>query len=577
MIWFADPPLSVRYPIYTRANTVESLPNPMTPLSATLGMMGSWERGMRNFWVSTGGFSEDDFEADRPARGSIGGYHYINISFYRVVGVRTPGLSPEKVDFQYFGSQPGLPGYQPEAWHVDAAKSQRLAEFFDAALAGHNHPDFGALTRSVDEVVATRPALASLDDGALVARMRGLYPTLVVACEQLIFAMLTAGRAVAALTAVCERVERGDLPMVLTSAIGDVESARPGFELWDLSRAVRRSVVLTALFDDASGDLEKRLVADEHDDVRALHATLERFLLRFGYRGVAEFEMQAATWETEPGLVLDAVDRLRKVPDEQSPYERNRRLAEQRTEARQVLLDLLPIEAERDDAARALRAAERLLAAREESKANTIRVFHEMKLLAWELGRRHAARRQLERAEHVFMLLDEQLDDFVLHPEAWTETLAERAHEHARIAGLEAPFVVVGQPPPLATWALRSARREVKIDSRTLTGIAAVPGTYTGRARTVLDPGADTFFEPGDVLVAHATDPSWVPFFLSAGAVVNNTGSQLTHSVIMARELGVPCVVSVEGATDVLDGRMVCVDGTAGTVTLLDDVAVAVP
>ena len=74
---------------------------------------------------------------------------------------------------------------------------------------------------------------------------------------------------------------------------------------------------------------------------------------------------------------------------------------------------------------------------------------------------------------------------------------------------------------------------------------------------------------PGDVLVAPITDPAWTPLFVPAGAVVVDVGAQISHAVIVARELGIPCVVSVTDATRrIPDGAAVTVDGTAGTVTV---------
>ena len=78
-------------------------------------------------------------------------------------------------------------------------------------------------------------------------------------------------------------------------------------------------------------------------------------------------------------------------------------------------------------------------------------------------------------------------------------------------------------------------------------------------------------FEPGDVLIAPFTDPAWTPLFLPAAAVVVNVGALMSHAIIVSRELGIPCVVAVEGATEKIpEGAMIEVDGTTGTVKLLD-------
>ena len=86
-----------------------------------------------------------------------------------------------------------------------------------------------------------------------------------------------------------------------------------------------------------------------------------------------------------------------------------------------------------------------------------------------------------------------------------------------------------------------------------------------------MDPADAVDLEPGEVLVAPITDPAWTPLFLPSAAVVVDVGALMSHAVIVSRELGIPCVVSVENATErIPDGALVEVDGTAGTVTVLE-------
>ena len=104
-----------------------------------------------------------------------------------------------------------------------------------------------------------------------------------------------------------------------------------------------------------------------------------------------------------------------------------------------------------------------------------------------------------------------------------------------------------------------------------LAGVPGCPGRATGRARVVLHPSDPAGLQPGEVLVAATTDPSWTPLFVGAAAVVVDVGTALSHAVIVSRELGIPCVVSVNGATATIpDGAVVTVDGSTGTVTVIE-------
>jgi phosphoenolpyruvate synthase/pyruvate phosphate dikinase len=76
--------------------------------------------------------------------------------------------------------------------------------------------------------------------------------------------------------------------------------------------------------------------------------------------------------------------------------------------------------------------------------------------------------------------------------------------------------------------------------------------------------------DPGDILIAHTTDPSWASLMFMAGALVVDIGGQLSHAAVVARELGIPCVMNtLDGTRLVHDGDRLRIDGAAGTVEIL--------
>jgi pyruvate,water dikinase len=101
-----------------------------------------------------------------------------------------------------------------------------------------------------------------------------------------------------------------------------------------------------------------------------------------------------------------------------------------------------------------------------------------------------------------------------------------------------------------------------------LTGIPTSRGHYRGILRVVRDTADFGKVEAGDVIAIPYSDVGWTPLFARAGAVVAAAGGMLSHSSIVAREYRIPCVVSVEGAMQLVDGATVTVDGYAGTVVL---------
>ena len=102
-----------------------------------------------------------------------------------------------------------------------------------------------------------------------------------------------------------------------------------------------------------------------------------------------------------------------------------------------------------------------------------------------------------------------------------------------------------------------------------LRGKPASGGRVTGTARVLHHPSEGARMRPGDILVCVTTTPVWAPLFSIAGGVVTETGGALSSLATVARERGIPTVISVHGATArIRDGQIVTVDGDSGVVLI---------
>ncbi len=182
----------------------------------------------------------------------------------------------------------------------------------------------------------------------------------------------------------------------------------------------------------------------------------------------------------------------------------------------------------------------------------------------------------LQRLDHIFMLLDSEIEPFIAAPGSMKATLAHRYEHRLELGELEPPFIVAdGDVPPLSEWHRKTSSpaspAAVAAAGDVLWGVPGCPGVARGTARVILDPLDPSALEPGDILVAPVTDSAWAPLFMTAGGVVANVGGQISHAIIVSRELGLPCVVSVEHATErIPDGAVIEVDGTTGQVTIVE-------
>jgi pyruvate,water dikinase len=168
-----------------------------------------------------------------------------------------------------------------------------------------------------------------------------------------------------------------------------------------------------------------------------------------------------------------------------------------------------------------------------------------------------------------FCVTIDELPLLLESPTSFEAVIAARRGQQRDLDARVPPPWFEGRIPDPTGWPLRADQAPAAPRFGTvLSGVAVNGGRASGPARVIVDPGDPRGLEPGEVLVCAITDPSWTPLFLSAVAVACDSGALQSHAAIVARELGIPAVLSVPGITGVADGTLLHVDGDAGTVTI---------
>lgn len=535
--WITDLEISERYPLYTRANAGEVLPDPVSPLSASTVWTATNE-GWRDAYINVGTSDPDEVLPHEPSA-IFGGYLYINASMTRVFGVRGPNLTPEMMDFTYFGDHPDVPPYVPAPWHVSPSNTEKIGAWMGDVMAA----DLAVLLddqAEANDTRASRPDLSRSSDHELVERARSLLPLIRRLFERHI--IVTAGASIGpgVLAAIAEAMGDPSLALKLISGVGDVDSALPSHAMWQLSRLDQESAEFRSGFD--------------------------AFLVEFGSRGPNEWDIISDVWETKPDLALAMIAVMRKQGDDGDPSTRGGQRSAEREAVTETIRGALAADAETLGQFEAgLASAHVYLAGRERTKTNIIKVVHEVRVAFRELANRHGV-----PVDEFHQLLGDELDAFLAGPDGFGSRMKQRLVEYRELFDREPPFIINEVVPPLSTWPKRNADAVAASTSGdVLTGVPGCPGTVTGTARVILDPSDPLALEPGDILIAPVTDPAWTPLFVPAGGVVVDVGAQVSHAIIVSRELGIPCVVSVTGATrSIPDGATITVDGDAGTVTI---------
>jgi phosphohistidine swiveling domain-containing protein len=149
-------------------------------------------------------------------------------------------------------------------------------------------------------------------------------------------------------------------------------------------------------------------------------------------------------------------------------------------------------------------------------------------------------------------------------PEKATEIqtlIAARRDEIEKSRDITLPEIIYGNvTPPLSL---------TKSDAKKVNGIPTSPGYFQGRLKVIRSGEDFEKVRQGDVIAVPYSDVAWTPLFAKAGAVIAEAGGILSHSSIIAREYGIPCVVSVNGACNLPENIEVIVDGYQGVILIV--------
>ena len=129
------------------------------------------------------------------------------------------------------------------------------------------------------------------------------------------------------------------------------------------------------------------------------------------------------------------------------------------------------------------------------------------------------------------------------------------------------PPFLRGEAPVVDARRSIESGRNVETVQRQWRGRAISPGIARGVARIVQSANELSRVQPGDILIAPATDPAWTPIFARIAGLVVERGGVLSHSAVVAREYHLPAVAGITGiVNEIRNGEMIEVDGSSGIV-----------
>lgn len=334
-----------------------------------------------------------------------------------------------------------------------------------------------------------------------------------------------------------------------------------------VNMAVHMHAMARLLDDTDAADVEelgRRLVSRELP--AAFLKAWDDFVASFGCRGPMEMDLAHPRYGDEAGIALKQVVAMTADRATVDPAGASARLAAQRRAAAATLIGRAGI-LRRSVLRRLNSVAELFVGFRDTPKHHLLIILHHLRRRLVIEGERLHREGRLDEPGHVFDLDIETLIAAETDPALELRRLRAAGREHHdRLAAQAINFPSLIDSRGRILRAPRAAGK-----NGALQGVGLSPGIVVGRARTLRSPHEKALVK-GEVLIAYTTDPGWTPIFVNAAAVVLEIGGALQHGAVVAREFGLPCVAGIDGiSTAVIDGQLLEVDGSAGTVRLLPD------
>jgi pyruvate,water dikinase len=368
----------------------------------------------------------------------------------------------------------------------------------------------------------------------------------------------------------------GTLHNDLLCGDGSIHSTEVTTQLLVLARMIEQEPILKEAFANTPPEQAlERLRTDARFET--VGESFEQYLKDYGMRCVEEMKLETVTIRDNPVFCVAMMQNYLRhgVPDvstqlaREQKVRRNAEVALARALGRQPILGFLKLLVYR----RILSRARRAVRNRENQRFARTQVYGLVRMLLRSIGAQWQQRGLIDRVEDIFYL---EIDEVWTYIEGAAtcvnlkELIALRRREFEGYLSASPDDHIETTGEVYVSNTLTQAPKEVA-HVRLLKGLGCCAGVVEQTVRVVLRPDSGLQLS-GEILVAKQTDPGWIVLFPSISGLIVEKGSMLSHSAIVAREMGIPAVVGVKDATRILrDGDRVVLDGAAGTVTVVSE------
>ncbi|NHZ72464.1 MAG: phosphoenolpyruvate synthase, partial [Aquificales bacterium] len=363
-------------------------------------------------------------------------------------------------------------------------------------------------------------------------------------------------------------------PLIFTRGVPHNVTTEMDLALWQTAKTIQADEDCAHVFMESDSNfLSQAYLAGELP--QTAQTAVSQFMAQYGMRGVGEIDIGQPRWRENPAHIMQVLQSYLRIDDpNRAPdvvFARGAAEAEAAIEPLQTAVRATRFGKIKEKlvppAVYRLRA---LSGGRETPKFMIIRMFGVVRQGLLESGKELTDQGLIQQPEDLFYLRIDELYALAAGEDRdWIKIIADRKATADREKERKLiPRLLLSDGR--AFYEGVGGKTAVAADG-TLVGSPVSPGVVEGIVHIIFNP-YESQLEPGEILVCPGTDPAWTPLFLAAGGLVMEVGGLMTHGSVVAREYGIPAVVGVSNVTTQLKtGQRIRVDGTAGTVTILDN------
>ena len=301
---------------------------------------------------------------------------------------------------------------------------------------------------------------------------------------------------------------------------------------------------------------------------------IKKYIDKFGDRCVGELKLETVSFKQDPTLFIATLKSFaaQNVTTKSTASNIDKELRDKAEAEVNKALKFKPFKKRK--LRKTIKKTRYFVSNRENLRYERTRIFGVTREIFSQIGKQFELNKVIEKQTDIFYLTKEEIFAFIDGTSVskdFKPIIAARKEEYAAFEEMEIPaerFTTYGAVNAGNDFFDTSI--EAILDGQ-LSGLGCCPGKVKGKVRKVKHPSEIDSLD-GDILVTSSTDPGWVTLFPTASAIIVERGSLLSHSAIVSREMGIPCIVGVTGLLKTLNtGDIIEMDGSTGQIKIIRD------